>query len=165
MPGQQKSIGVWIHRIFAMFNNIMLVASNKSITYTKFWYSGLHTSKVIRNPVMSAYFLELVWCHRLFVGQVEIKSFKLNVLRSKILHIFKKFLSAFLKLWDDTKNKNKIVWGEILWLFMRLVFSEHFVWNWFLEIRDMNIWVRKKFVFGSNFANCLLEYLKIHLPS
>ena len=129
LPGQQKSIVVWIYRIFAMFNNIMLVASNKSITYTKFLYSRLHTSKVISNPVMSAYFLELVWCHRLFVLQVEIKCFKLNVLKSKIFHTFKKFLSAFLKLWNDTKNKKKIIWGDVLWLFMRLVFSEHFVWN------------------------------------
>ena len=129
LPSQQKSIGVWIYRIFAMFNIIMVVAPNKSITYTKLWYYRLHTSKVISRPVMSAYFLGLVWCHRLFVVQVEIKSFKLNVLRSKIFRIFKKFLFAFLKLWNDTNNKNKIIWGEILWLFMRLVFSEHFVWN------------------------------------
>ena len=128
LPSQQKSIGVWIYRIFAMFNIIMVVAPNKSITYTKLWYYRLHTSKVISKPVMSAYFLGLVWCHRLFVVQVEIKSFKLKSWDQKFF-TYLKSLSAFLKLWNDTNNKNKIVWGEILWLFMRLVFSKHFVWN------------------------------------
>ena len=129
LSGQQKSIAVWIYRIFAMFNIIMLVASNKSITYTKFWYSRLHTSKFTSNPVMAAYFLELVWMSQIICCADRKKSFKLNVFRSKIFHIFKNFLSALLKLWNNTKNKNKFIWGEILGLFVRLVFLEHFVWN------------------------------------
>lgn len=129
LSGQQKSIAVWIYRIFAMFNIIMLVASNKSITYTKFWYSRLHTSKITSNPVMATYFLELVWMSQIICCADRKKSFKLNVFRSKIFHIFKNFLSALLKLWNNTKNKNKFIWGEILGLFVRLVFLEHFVWN------------------------------------